>query len=294
MKYLFPILFFLFLKNEITAQDVFLNKYVKVETTDGRVIYGKVLENQATFLTLQTSTFRAENILKTDLKNIEFGSKPRNFVQLDSTKFGVDETHYLIISSSEGLEPGEGSYQNVNFVFTRLDFGIAPHFSCSMGATIFPELIGFYVMPKWSFPQLNGRGSTSLSLLGFKYLAMYGESFEESSTLIGYIDHTVKWSKNQITFGLGYGKAAGYWLETPVPTLSGLFKLSSKWYGVSETWMFYVEPNYPIVVSGMAIRRVGRKIEWDFGAAAAYSKVDKEQSPAIPYIGINIKFGKKK
>jgi hypothetical protein len=291
MKQLIFLLFLLFSRNQMVAQATFLRKNVKIETTDGRIIYAKVIEIQPTFVTIQTGMSRMEKLLQSDIKSIELGQKASVFAAADSIKGGFDNTHYLIISSSDGLQPGEVTIQNVDFVFSRINFGVTSNFSFSAGAVIFPELVGFFVMPKWSFPSANGRNTTSVSLLGFKYLARYGESLDETVTYIGYIDHTVKWPKAQITFGIGYGKATGTWLTTPVPTLSGLFRISKKWCGVSESWVFYVSSKDPIVVSGMAIRRVGRKTEWSFGVASAYSKVEKAQTPAIPFVGLNVRFG---
>ncbi|MBT6005639.1 MAG: hypothetical protein HOG79_07965, partial [Prolixibacteraceae bacterium] len=94
---------------------------------------------------------------------------------------------------------------------------------------------------------------------------------------------------NNVSLSLGYGFAAGEWAKSPLINFSGLFRVSSRGYFITENYYINVD-GYGLGVIGLGGRWIIRKAALDFILAIPVAE-DMDVFIAAPLIGFTIPFG---
>ncbi|MFW6290210.1 MAG: hypothetical protein ACOC0R_04505 [Mariniphaga sp.] len=141
-----------------------------------------------------------------------------------------------------------------------------------------------FVSPKISIPVIREKFNKGFgALLG----TVLGES--NSGFGIVYGVSTLGSCNRNISLGLGYGYLTEEWASSPLVNISGMTRLSPRWYLLSETHFVIVEEEGGGLISAGA-RRMIRKAALDFGVFVPVgSNIDGFY--AIPWLGFTIPFG---
>lgn len=262
-------------------------EYYQVETIDGNQFVGtKVSENDDN-ISLQTEKFgliiiQKDDILKqTKLTSSDFSTEvlwPEN----------TQSSRYFWSPNGFGLKKGEGYYQNIWIMFNQVSFGITNNFSLSAG--LIPLFFfgsnaasntPFWIVPKVSIPlkkdKFNLGGGILAGSVGFKENVGFG---------IAYGLGTLGNRNNNLTFGLGYGYAAGEWANSPVITMSFMKRIGPRGYLLSENY-FISTKDFSIVLISMGGRTLIRSVGIDYGLFIPITN-DLGTFIAIPWLGFTV------
>jgi len=103
---------------------------------------------------------------------------------------------------------------------------------------------------------------------------------------VGYGSLTLGNRNDNFTFGLGYGYADGDWSSTPTISLSGMFRLTSKSYFITENYWFGIQDFGLLSLGG---RTAWSNIALDYGGVIP---LGGDGLYIIPWLGVSIPFGK--
>ncbi len=271
----------------IKAQAIQDTAIVQIETNDGNEFMGEIVSEDALKIVLKTEKLGEITISKNDIKS----QIKVNAQQIKGGKFWFDNpqaTRYFWASNAYGLKKGEGYYQNIYVLWNQFAYGITDNFSIG-GAVVPLFLFGggptpVFITPKFSIPiqkeKFNIGGG---AIIG----TVLGES--ESSFGIVYGLTTFGTRDNNVSLSLGYGFAGEEWVQSPLINVSGLFRLSSRFYFLTE--------NYFINAGGEGVGEIGLGGRWIIKKAAldfifAIPIIpDMGTFLVLPAIGFTIPFG---
>lgn len=261
---------------------------IQIETQDGNRFLGKIISENSESLVLSTESFGKVVILQ---KNI----KSRKLIQSGQIKDGElwfdnpQSSRYFWAPNGYGLKRGEGYYQNIWVIWNQFAYGITNHFS--IGGAVIPlflfggEPTPVFLSPKFSIPIDKNKFNLGAG-------ALIGTVLGESETGFGivYGVSTFGSPDNNISFGLGYGYAGGEWASTPLINISGMTRISPRWYFLSENHILIIEGDGGGIISGGA-RWIIKKAAVDFGLFVPVG-TGINQFIALPWLGFTVPFGK--
>ena len=268
------------------AQDNTDTTLVRIETADGNEYIGEIVGQDSLKIYLKTQNLGEIPILKTDIRL----QQKIKIQQIRDGKVWFENpqsSRYFWAPNAYSLKKGEGYYQNIWVLWNQVSYGITDIFS--IGAGVIPLFLfagaptPVFILPKISIPVQQDKFNISAgALIG----TILGES--ESSFGILYGNTTVGTRDNNVTFGLGYGFAGDEWASSPMINVSGMFRLTSRGYFITEN--YYANTGE----SGMAVISLGgrwiiKKAALDFGLFLPVD--DTETFIAVPWLGLTVPFG---
>ncbi len=267
-----------------------------VITKDGNDYVGQLLSQDAEKIVLRTPSLGDLKIPKNQIKVLE-PIKKTNLVEGHYWYESPHTTRYFFAPNGYGLKAGEGYYQNAWIFLNQVSYGVTNHFS--IGAGIIPiflfgaPALPFWITPKFSVPIVEDKLNLGAGLL---YANVIGTDVEANGGVgMTYGVITAGPRDKNITFGLGYGFAGGSWTKYPTLTMSGLFRTSEKFMLITENYLIPTGGdlgNFGVLSAGG--RYGGKTIAIDFGL---FRPIGQEFGPgfwALPWLGINASFGKRK
>lgn len=268
------------------SQSVNDTTMIQVETLDGNRFLGKIISESSEKIVLSTESLGEVVILQ---KNI----KTRRIVQSSQIKDGElwfdnpQSSRYFWAPNGYGLKKGEGYYQNIWVIWNQFAYGITDHFSIG-GAAIPLFLFGgaptpVFLSPKISFPIDKNKFNIGAG-------ALIGTVLGESETGFGIVYGVTTFGSpdNNINFGLGYGFAGGEWASSPLINISGMARVSPRWYLLSENHVIIISGDGGGIISGGA-RWIIKKAALDFGLFVPVG-TGAGSFIAIPWLGFTIPF----
>ena len=271
----------------ISKDEIVIDNLVSIETTDGNEFLGEIIKEDALTIVLKTRKLGEITIARSDIKS-------RKNVEVEQIKDGSfwfpnpQSTRYFWAPNAYGLKAGEGYYQNIYVLWNQFAYGVTDNFS--IGGGVVPLFLfgggptPVFITPKFSIPikkdKLNIGGGALIGTVlgeGIGFGIVYG------LTTFGTPD-------NNVSLSLGYGFAGEEWAQSPLINVSGLFRLSNRFYFLTE--------NYFINIGGEGVGEIGLGGRWIIKKAAldfmfAIPLVsDMGFFIAVPLIGFTIPFGK--
>ena len=259
---------------------------VRIETMDGNEYTGEIVGQDALKIYLKTHNLGEIGILKSDIRL-------QQKIKVQQIKDGKvwfenpQSSRYFWAPNAYGLKKGEGYYQNIWVLWNQVSYGITNNFS--IGAGVIPLFLfagaptPVFILPKISIPVHQDKFNISAgALIG----TILGES--EASFGILYGNTTVGSRDNNVTFGLGYGFAGDNWASSPMINVSGMFRLTSRGYFITENYYVNAGGSGAAVIS-LGGRWIIKKAALDFGLFLPVA--DTETFVAIPWLGFTVPFG---
>ncbi|MDO8367535.1 MAG: hypothetical protein Q7T20_12110 [Saprospiraceae bacterium] len=264
-----------------------------ITTKDGNDYIGTIVRQDATHVVIRTTSLGEISVPKSQIKIME----PVRKEQMVEGEFWYDSPHntrYFFAPNGYGLRRGEGYYQNTWVLLNQVTYGFSDNFSLGLG-TIPIFLFGapgvpFWITPKFSMPikkdKLNlGAGVLYANAIGFDSEAGGGAGMAYGVLTTGPRDRN-------LTFGLGYGFADGDWAEYPLVTISGMYRVSRKFSFLTENYLIPVGDGENFGVISVGGRYGGKSIALDFGLFRPILEDLGGGFWALPWLGINVPFGK--
>lgn len=285
MKTLIAFLAFMIISSASLSQVSQPLELAKIETRDGNVFIGLVIEENDELLILETESLGNITIKKETIKRRS---------RIDSSKLvegklwddNPQSSRYLWTPNGYGLKKGEGYYQNIWVLYNQVSYGFSDYFSMSAGIVpvflLGAESLGpVWIVPKFSIP-------IEKEVINMSAGAFIG-TVEGSGFGIVFSTVTLGNRNSNINFGLGWGFAEGEWAKSPIINISGMHRVSARGYLLTEN---YYVPLFGenIVLLSAGYRFMARKIGIDFGLyIPLYS--DMDVFIALPMLGVTIPFG---
>lgn len=280
-------LFVFFLTNEVHAQIERDSIKYKIETMDGNEFIGTIKEETGEHIVLQTDNLGEITVKIKDIKRrttLETALKVGNEYWLDNPQ----STRYFFQPNGYGLKAGEGYYQNVWVLFNSFAVGVTDHFS--LGGGLVPLfLFGGTSSPAWLTPKLSIPVSKDKVNLGLGVFAATVIGEEDANFGILYGIGTFGTKDKNVSFGVGYGYAAGELTRRPAITLSAMIRLGPRSYFLSENYFISVEDNENVYIISFGGRHIIKKVGIDYGL---FIPGISDKFVAIPWLGLTIPFGR--
>jgi hypothetical protein len=270
-----------------------------IATTDGNDYYGEKISEDSLSLVLRTTGLGSISIPKSTIKTMQSITND----QLLNGSYLIPNAHssrYFWSPNGFGLKRGEGYYQNTWVLLNQVSLGISNEFTIGVG--VIPLFLfgnnaqtPFWITPKVQFPldkkhRLNGG-------FGVIYMNIVGGNSRNSfgGAGIGYGVLTTGDRNKNFTLGLGYGFADGEFAKTPTVTISGMYRLGKRGYFLTENW-FVSSGNEKLLFLSIGGRYTAKVLAFDYGLVRPFyfnSSFDYDIGLfAIPWLGINVPFGK--
>jgi hypothetical protein len=266
----------------------------QIVTLDGNVYLGNILSKNEENLSMRTQALGVIEVPLLQVREAQLVQKN----QIVDGEFWYDSPHntrYFWSPSGYGLRKGEGYYQNTWVLFNQVSYGFTDYFSFGVGIlpTFFFGGSGFpfWVTPKVSVPLVKDKLSMGAGVLYFNGI---GDFSGTGGLGLGYGVLTAGSRDRNFTLGMGYGFADGEWSRSPVINAAGMYRVTKKFFLLTENYIIPVrseETTYGIVSAGG--RYGGRGIAVDFGLFAPLGGGSGFEF-ALPWLGINVPFGRKK
>lgn len=260
---------------------------VRIETTDGNEYTGRIVRQDSVSIFLATETLGEIAIRKSNIKSQET-------LRFDQIKNGEiwfanpQSTRYFWTPNGYGLKKGEGYYQNIWVMWNQFAYGLTDNFSVG-GAVVPLFLFGGAPTPVFGTAKISFPIEKEKINLGLGAIAgtVVGESEIGFGILYGL--STFGSPNNNLSIGLGYGFGGGEWASAPLLNLSGMFRLASRWYFLTENYYIHIgEENFTMVSLGG--RWIIKKAALDFGFFIPVA--EDVGFVSIPWLGMTIPFGK--
>lgn len=281
------LLFFLFCSAFSIAQTID-STIVKIETSDGNEFLGKIVTQDTLSIVLNTDLYGELTIQKANIKS-------KKIVQSQQIKDGKlwfdnpQSTRYFWAPNGYGLKKGEGYYQNICVLWNQFTYGISDNFS--LGAGVVPLFLfagaptPIFATLKISIPIQKDKFNLAAGAIAGTVI---GEDFGGFGILYG--TSTFGTPDNNVSIGLGYGFAEGELASSPLINISGLFRISSRGYILTENYYLQLDGERVVLIS-FGGRWIIKKAALDFALAVPIA-ADMDSFAAIPLIGFTIPFGK--
>ena len=258
----------------------------RVVTVDGNYYLGEITIDDDETIRLKTDNIGEITLRKEDIKSI----KAVYSDQLPKELWipNAFSSRYLAWSNGYGLRKGEGYYQNIWIYFNQASYGITDNFSFGVGVVPLFLFLGapspVWITPKLSVPVVEekfnlGLGAIAGTITGWGSGETFGGAYGVGT--LGSRDKNVN-------LGLGYGFAGGEWANTPLISVSGMYRFSKSGYLLTENYFVDIGPETLVVLS-LAGRAMLGKPALDFGL---FFPMDFGGFFGIPWLSISIPFGK--
>jgi hypothetical protein len=268
----------------LIAQD--LGEFVKVVTTTKQIFIGELIYEDDDKVTLRTESVGQTTIERKNIRSIEVidSSRIKDGVYWFDNPQG---TRYFFAPNAIGLKKGQGYYQNTWVLFNNVNYGVTNNFS--IGGGIVPLfLFGTSETPVWLLPKISipiKEGSFYLGA-GAMVGGIIGADTEPLGILYG--SATLGDRDNNLSASLGYGYAGSEVADTPVVNISGMTRISRKFYLLSEN--YFVPGSDSGLIISFGGRWASENVAVDFGLFRPLQ--DAGGIIGIPWLGVTIPFGK--
>lgn len=288
MKTKIAIAFFLFLNiSSLVKAQTSDSTLIRIETTDGNEFIGNIVSEEVDQIIIETKKLGRITIKKADIKS----QTEVKASQLKDGKLWFDNpqsTRYFWAPNAYGLKKGEGYYQNIYVLWNQFSVGVTDNFS--LGAGVIPLFLfggtptPVFATAKFSIPlrkeKINLGGGAIIGTVLGEDLGGFG---------IVYSVSTFGSRDNNVTFGIGYGFADGEFGQSPLINISGLSRISSRGYFISENYIVISDGDIGGIIS-LGGRWLIKKASLDFLLVIPYGG-DIGAFVAFPVIGFAIPFG---
>jgi hypothetical protein len=272
-------------QNEIDSTNLY-----KIETNDGNSYLGNVISDDGIQIEFNTGKFGIIKFPKNQLKSIqkiEFEKVVKGKLWLENPQ----STRYFWSPNGYGLKKGEGYYQNIWVLWNQASVGVSNNFSIGVG--LIPlfffgggEFTPMWIVPKFSVPVVKDKFNVGAGVLAGTIGFQSGGGFG-----IAYGIGTYGNRNNNLTLGLGYGYAGGEWANRPLITISGMARLSSKTYFLTENFFIGFDGGWVGLLS-FGARSIISKIGFDYGLFIPMAS-EMDGLYALPWLGLTVPFGVK-
>jgi hypothetical protein len=258
----------------------------RIETRDGNEYIGRIVSENDEVIVLRTANLGEITLRKSDIRYREKVDSKR-MLSGEYWSDNPQSTRYFWAPNAYGLKKGEGYYQNVWIFFNQVAVGVTDHFSIGAGMVPLFLFAGaatpMWITPKFSFPLVKDKVNISVGAL-----AGYVVGEEDAGFGLLYGTSTFGSRDHNVSVGLGYGYAGDELGKTPAISLSGMTRISPKWYLLSENYYIGGEEDGVGIISMGARAMIGKKVGLDFGLFAPIAP-DIEVF-ALPWLGITVPF----
>lgn len=280
------LLFFLFCSAFSIAQTADSTIF-KIETSDGNEFIGKIITEDTLSIVLNTVLYGELTIQKANIKS-------KKIVQSQEIKEGKlwfanpQSTRYFWAPNAYGLKKGEGYYQNIYVLWNQFTYGVTNNFS--LGAGVIPTFL-FAGAPTPIFATLKASIPIQKDKFNLAAGAIVGTVVGGDVGAFGilYGTSTFGTPDNNVSIGLGYGFAEGELASSPLINISGLFRISSRGYILTENYYIQIDGAAGAFIS-LGGRWIIKKAALDFALAVPVAP-DMDTFIAIPLLGFTIPFG---
>ena len=271
----------------ISKNEIVYDNMVSIETTDGNEFLGEIVKENDELIVLKTKDFGEISIFKNKIKskvNVESQQ-----IKEGKLWFGNPQsTRYFWAPNGYGLKKGEGYYQNIWVLWNQVSYGITDNFS--VGGGIIPLFLfagsptPVFATAKFSIPVVKNK----VNLAGGAIVGAVLGEYETGFGLL-YGLSTFGTPDNNVSLGLGYGfSGEDGWASSPTINLSGMFRLGSRAYFLTENYFFSFEDD-PFFITSVGGRWIIKKAALDFGL---FLPLNAGEFIAFPWLGFTIPFGK--
>ena len=255
----------------------------EVETKDGNTYQGYLIEQDETYVILETQNIGRITLQRVDIKKmVEINSSQIK----EDGKYWSDNpqaTRYLWQPNGYGLKKGEAYYQNIWVFWNHVSFGLSDNFS--MGFGIIPLfLFAGAPSPVWITPRVSIPIVENKFNLGGGALIGTVLGAEQAGFGITYGVATIGSKDYNASLGLGYGYAGGDWSSRPIITGSAMLRLSQKAYFITENY-FLDE----VILLSFGTRFILKKVGID--ASLIVPSETGGETIFFPLLGLTIPFG---
>lgn len=257
-----------------------------MDTEDGNSFMGSIAAEDSSILILLTDIYGKVTIPVKQIK------RRKELIQQELVKGeywfrNPHDTRYFFMTSSYGLNGGEGYYQNTWIMFNQLSYGITDYFTLGTGVVPLFLFAGsptpFWITPKVAIPIVREKINLSAGMiLGY----LLGEDFGFG---IGYGAISIGSRDSNLTLGAGWAYADAQWADFPTLTLSGMTRVGKKTYLITENY-YIGTGNSSIGIISAGGRSVQKKLAIDYGLVFPVG-VESGTFIAIPWLGIALPFG---
>ncbi len=263
---------------------------VRIELKDGNTFVGQIQEEHEETLNLLTEHYGILLLNKSDIKSripLTDVQKTRNEYWLPNPQ----STRYFWAPNGYGLKAGESYYQNIWVFYNQASVGLTDHFS--VGAGMVPLFLfdgtpsPVWLVPKFSLPLVPGH-------LNLGAGAFLGTILGESKSGFGLLYATTTFGSTDRNFSMGltYGYAGGEWLKAPVINLSGMERVGSRGYLITENYIITAQGEIGVILS-FGGRTIIRNIGVDYSLIIPVIP-DSNAFIAVPFLGLTVPIGKKR
>lgn len=281
-----------------------------VELRDGSEVLGRIIEKDSLWIGVKTANIPYVKIPFSSIKRL-------TLIKTETIKDGIvgipnpHPTRYFFAPSGYNLKKGEGYYQNAYLFLNSVNYGITDYFSVGGGFELLTTFNAdnddwspiFFLTPKVGFqvsPKINLGAGMLLANLG--PFSSYDD--RNKALMLTYGLFTYGTTENNFTLGAGSGWAFGRFIDRPVITANGMYRLGRKTSFITENWFvatknteYHYDGNdswttnhykYEAFVS-YGIRFFGSKLSVDLGFINS-KDILEIVFIGIPYVDFVVKF----
>lgn len=268
-------------QDSLKTQNNSSERYV-IETLDGKVFEGPVIERTAEFIILDTRKIGYIRIFFVDIASMQRASqRETKIIETTQTYSYQTPTHYLGAPTAFGIKKEQGYYQNTWILINQVGYGFSDNFSLGLG--MIPIFISgesdvpIWIMPKFSWPLV--KDEIEISLGSFNFWALGNINF-------GIVNGKIAFGgpRSHISVGGGLAYEDGKILNGMLFTFDGLLKVGSRATLTAEN---YVIGDLGVYTLGFH-QPLGEAII-DLGLIIINDEFDVYPAP---FFGVTVPFGK--
>jgi RNase P/RNase MRP subunit p29 len=273
----------------IAKNEIVYHNLVTIETMDGNEFLGEIVREDSLSITLKTNNLGEITISESEIKK----KTPVESHQLKDGKLWFENpqsTRYFWAPNGYGLKKGDSYYQNIWILWNQFTYGATDYFS--IGAGVIPTfLVGaptpVFATLKFSVPVVKNKFNLAAGTIAGYVLGEEGAGFG-----IFYGSATYGSPDKNISLGVGEMFAGGEWAPTPLFNCSGLLRVTSNGYLITENYFLTIDGEFGAVIS-FGGRSIIKKISLDYGLFIPIAS-EMDSFIAIPWLGLAIPLGNTK
>ena len=251
----------------------------RIVLLDGNTLIGTIVAEDSDVIEIDAVGYGRLRVNRNRIENIVSSTPEEMFGPVRNPQAA---TRYFWSPNARGMNSGEAYYQNVWLLFNQVAFGVSDNVSFGFG---FVPLFLFAgtATPVWATVKVCAPMVEDVLSVGVGGLAgmIVSEDGGESIGL-GYGIITLGNEKYNASVNVGYGMLAGEISESPMISISGMAKISSKSYIVTEN--FIIDGD---ILASFGFRTVFADVGLDYGLVVP---VFADKAIAIPWLGVSIPF----
>ncbi|MGM0739154.1 MAG: hypothetical protein ACQETM_08370 [Bacteroidota bacterium] len=260
----------------------------KVVTNDGRTAIGRLIRQDENSVTLDVDQFGEVTIRRENIRSISQMDE-KDFV--DGTYWFPNpvSTRYLFAPNAIPMKRKTSYYQNTWIFFNNYNYGFTDRFSLGAG-TVPVFLFGASALPVWLLPKYSlPLASNQFHLSAGGVIGGVIGGGDDGGGLAGllYGTATAGNRNNNISLGVGFGYVDDDFSGRPVINISGMRRLSSRGYLITENYILPVGNGYEGVVSA-GYRYAAESFAVDFALVRPLGASDG--FIGIPWLGVTLPF----